>query len=162
MRVAVARVLGLPPGGVGRMSETRLLALDVAPVAWFGKLFEAEGWTMLFIAALASLVQMRLWVRAHEPELGLRRAVGARRGRIVAMVLLHAAGVGAGGVAVGLWLGPAVWSALGTVVRGLPAWDAGLVLRYAGLLVAVTTLGALVPAWRAVRAAPARLLASGA
>jgi putative ABC transport system permease protein len=162
MRVALAHLLGLPPDGVARMSETRLLALQLAPVAWFGRLFEAEGWTMLFIAALASLVQMRLWVRAHEPELGLRRAVGARRGRIVVMVLLQAAGVGAGGVAAGLWFGPAVWSALGTVVRGLPAWDASLVLRYAGLLVAVTTLGALIPAWRAARAAPARLLASGA
>jgi putative ABC transport system permease protein len=162
VRAAVAHVLGLPPDAVARMSETRLLGLQLAPVAWFGKLFEAEGWAMLFIAALASLVQMRLWVRAHEPELGLRRAVGARRGRIIALVLLRAAGVGAGGVAVGLWFGPAVWSALGTVVRGLPAWDAGLVLRYAALLVAVTTLGALVPAWRAVRAAPARLLASGA
>jgi hypothetical protein len=162
LRAAVAQGLGLTPDGVGRMSETRLLALQLAPVAWFARLFGAEGWAMLFIAALASLVQMQLWVRAHEPELGLRRAVGAGRGRIVALVLLRAAGVGAGGVAVGLWLGPAVWSALGTVVRGLPAWDAGLVLRYAALLVAVSTMGALVPAWRAVRAAPARLLASGA
>ncbi len=115
---------------------------------------------MLFVAALASLVQMRLWVRSLEPELGMRRAVGARRGRILALVLLRAAGVGVGGIAVGLGFGPAVWSALGTVVRGLPEWDAALVLRYAGILVTTTTLGALVPGWRAARAAPAGLLAA--
>lgn len=61
---------------------------------------------------------------------------------------------------VGVMLGPAVWSALGTVVRGLPTWDIALLARMALLLVAVTTLGALVPTWRAARAAPATLLAA--
>ena len=32
--------------------------------------------------------------------------------------------------------------------------------RYAALLLATTTIGALIPAWHAVRAAPAGLLAS--
>jgi ABC-type lipoprotein release transport system permease subunit len=68
--------------------------------------------------------------------------------------------VGAGGVVVGQVLGPPVWSALGTVVRGLPTWDVALLARLALLLVAVTTVGALVPAWRASRAAPATLLAA--
>jgi ABC-type lipoprotein release transport system permease subunit len=62
-------------------------------------------------------------------------------------------------VAVGLVLGPAVWTGLGTIVRGLPAWDAGVVARFALLLVATTLVGALIPAWRAARTAPATLLA---
>jgi ABC-type lipoprotein release transport system permease subunit len=48
---------------------------------------------------------------------------------------------------------------LGAGVRGLPAWDAALVLRYAALLVTTTVLAALWPAWRASRQSPAALLA---
>ena len=125
------------------------------------RLFAAEGWAILLIAAVAGAVQMSLWVRSRSPELGLRRAVGASRRRTLGLVLRRAATVGVAGTAVGLVLGPAVWSALGTIVRGLPGWDSGLVLRLAALLVCTSTAGALVPAWRAARADPARLLAAG-
>ena len=146
-------------GGVAHTSEASLLAAQLAPVAWFGRLFAAEGWAMLVGALIATLVQMRLWVVSLAPELGLRRAVGAGAGRVMALVFGRAALVGVGGVAVGLVLGPAVWSALGTIVRGLPAWDTVVVARFAVLLVATTLVGAVVPAWRAVRTAPATLLA---
>jgi hypothetical protein len=146
-------------GGVTHTSEASLLAAQLAPVAWFGRVFAAEGWAMLVAALIATLVQMRLWVVSLALELGLRRAVGAGAGQVLALVLGRAALVGVGGVTVGLVLGPVVWSALGTIVRGLPAWDAGVVTRFAVLLVATTLVGALVPAWRAVRTAPATLLA---
>jgi hypothetical protein len=155
----VDRAVGQPAGGVARMSEAALLAAQRAPVAWFGRMFAAEGWTMLLVAVLGTLVQMRLWVRSLAPELGLRRASGARRRQVVGHVVIRAAAVGLGGIMVGLCLGPAVWNALGTIVRGLPAWDAGAMVRLAGLLVVATALGAVVPAWRASRAAPAALLA---
>jgi len=67
--------------------------------------------------------------------------------------------VGLGGVVVGSVLGPALWSGLGTIVRGLPAWDGGVLARFAVLLVATSTAGALVPAWHAARTRPAALLA---
>jgi putative ABC transport system permease protein len=146
-------------GGVAYVSEASLLAAQLAPVAWFGRLFAAEGWAMLVGALVATLVQMRLWVASLAPELGLRRAVGAGAGQVMALVLGRAALVGVGGVVVGLVLGPAVWSGLGTIVRGLPAWDTGVVARFAVLLVATALVGALVPAWRAVRTTPATLLA---
>jgi hypothetical protein len=146
-------------GGVTHRSEASLLAAQLEPVVWFGRLFATEGWAMLVGALIATLVQMRLWVASLAPELGLRRAVGAGAAQVMALVLRRAALVGAGGVAVGLVLGAAAWSGLATIVRGLPAWDAGVVARFAVLLVATTLVGALVPAWRAVRTAPATLLA---
>jgi ABC-type antimicrobial peptide transport system permease subunit len=76
-------------------------------------------------------------------------------------VLARAAGVGLCGAVLGAAFGPAVWGALGTIVRGLPAWDPALVLRYAGVLVVTTVVAAALPAWRAARTAPARLLAAG-
>ncbi|MEP6687674.1 MAG: FtsX-like permease family protein, partial [Gemmatimonadales bacterium] len=145
--------------GTSYVSEAALASAQLAPVAWFGRLFAAEGCGALLAALAATLVQMRLWVRSLAPELGLRRAVGAGAGQVIALVLGRAALVAAGGVVVGLVLGPALWGAVGTVVRGLPAWDFELLARMAVLLVAVTMVGALAPAWHAARATPAALLA---
>lgn len=155
---AVSRLLG-GTGGVAHLSEAALHSAQVAPVAWFGRLFAAEGWAVLLVALLAMVVQVRVWVRSQSHELGLRRALGAGAGQVIALVLGRAALVGLGGVAVGVVAGPAVWSALSTIVRGLPAWDFGLLARFAVLLVATSAAGALAPAWRAARTRPAALLA---
>jgi putative ABC transport system permease protein len=144
--------------GVTAVSETALRAAERAPVGWFGTLFELEGLATLLIAVVATGVQMRLWVRSLSPELGLRRALGAGRTRMASLVVARAALVAVGGVAVALALGPSAWSALGTVVRGLPTWDLGLLARFAGLLVGVAVLSAAMPAWRLLRAPPASLL----
>ena len=155
---AVSRALGAT--AVDEMSEARMLAAQRAPIAWFGRFFAVEGWLTLLLAAVGTLVQMRLWVRSLAPELGVRRALGARRWRVIGVVLGRAAVVGFAGLGVALVLGPPVWGALGTIVRGLPAWEPAIVARYAALLLATTTIGALIPAWHAVRTAPAGLLAS--
>jgi hypothetical protein len=144
--------------GVTTVSETALRAAERAPVAWFGALFALEGWATLLIAVAATGVQMRLWVRSLSPELGVRRALGASRTRVASLVMARAAVVAVGGMAVALALGPSVWSALGTIVRGLPMWDPGLLARFAGLLVGVAVLSAALPTWRLLRAAPASLL----
>ena len=43
---------------------------------------------------------------------------------------------------------------------GTAPWDHGIVLDLAGLLIGSALAGALVPAWRAARLPPAKLLAS--
>jgi ABC-type antimicrobial peptide transport system permease subunit len=103
---------------------------------------------------------MWLWVASLLAELGVRRAVGARRRNVLGYVLWRAVLVAVGGAAFGSWLGMMVWDALGSVVAGSPAWDPGAVLRYGLLLGAAALAGALVPAWRASRAAPVELLRS--
>jgi hypothetical protein len=75
-------------------------------------------------------------------------------------VVLRAAGVCLAGIALGIWIGGAIWSVLGGLVPGLEPWDAGLVCRYGAMLLACTLLGALPSAWRAARATPASLLAA--
>ena len=144
--------------GVTTVSETALRAAERAPVAWFGALFALEGWATLLIAVAATGVQMRLWVRSLSPELGVRRALGASRTRVASLVMARAAVVAVGGMAVALAMGPSVWSALGTIIRGLPTWDPGLLARFAGLLVGMALLSAAPPTWRLLRAPPASLL----
>jgi putative ABC transport system permease protein len=102
---------------------------------------------------------MWLWVSSLLGELALRRAVGARRRRLIAHVLWRALLVAGGGVAFGSWLGMMVWDAVSGLVAGLPSWDPGDVARLGVLLAVAAIAGAWLPAWRAVHTPPAAQLA---
>jgi ABC-type antimicrobial peptide transport system permease subunit len=64
------------------------------------------------------------------------------------------------GTVFGLWFGQAIWSTLPSVMTGAAQWDMRVLLRYSLLLVLTTLAGAMLPAWRALRATPASLLGS--
>lgn len=146
---------------VARESMSQLTATEAAPVRWFSRMLGMEAWVLLTLATLGTFVVMQLWITSLLYELGLRRAVGARRREILKFVLSRAVAVAIGGVAIGLWVGFIVWGALAAVVAGLPEWDVRVALGLAPLLVAATLAGALLPAWRAARAAPTTLVRAG-
>jgi len=143
---------------IRRVSGAVLAAAETAPLRWFGGMFAMEGWVLLTSATLGTFVMMRLWVISRLYELGLRRAVGARRRNVFGFVMSRAASVAIGGVAIGLWLGLVVWGTLSTIVAGLPPWDLGAALRIAPLLMGAALAGAWLPAWQAARTAPVGLL----
>ena len=159
----LARVLRAGVGAgrarVGLHGAGGVLAAEAAPLQWFGAMVGAEGWAMLALAALGTFAVVWLWVASLGSELGLRRAIGARRRDVVGHVLARAAVVAAAGLAMGLWLGLMLSDALRAAIAGLPAWDPLAVLRFGALLVAAALAGAAVPAWRAARTPPARLVA---
>jgi putative ABC transport system permease protein len=156
---AVATVRrALAPDHTSRLTEQRLLADELRPLGWFATLIQAEGWAVLVLACGGTFVLIRLWVDSLLTELGIRRAVGARRRHIIALVLLRAAGMALGGVAAGLWFGPGLWNVVHGVMADLPAWNADVVARYAAILVAAVVLGAAPPAWRAARTTPGELI----
>lgn len=155
----LARTLGTAPQAVRVTDEADLLSVDRSALAWFARAFALEGWLALLLAVLGTAVQMRLWLRALAPELGIRRALGARRSRLLLGVLGRAAGVGVAGVAVGLALGPSVWQAVGAMVGPMPTWDPGLVVRYGLVLTATTVVTAGWPAARLLRRPAGALLA---
>ncbi len=156
---AVARALGPGSAAVPPVSEASLLGAEAAPVRWFAGMFGAEGWALLAIATIGTFAMMWLWVASLLTELGVRRAVGARRRDVMGYVLWRALVVAIGGAAFGSWLGMMVWDALGGVLPNLPAWEPGQVLRLALLLSAAALAGAFVPARHAARTPPAALLA---
>ena len=47
---------------------------------------------------------------------------------------------------------------LRNLIEGLPGWDAGLAVRLTAMLIGVSLAGAALPAWRATREVPARIL----
>ena len=151
-------VLGVSHAATTRASESRLLSAEAAPIRWFGRVFGLEGWVMLAVATIGTFVVLRLWVASLLHDLGVRRAVGARRRHVYWFVFSRALGIAVGGVAIGCWCGGLLWGTLTSLVAGLPAWDGGVAERFGLLLTVAAMAGALMPAWQAARAAPAQLV----
>jgi len=141
-------------------SERSVREAGIAPVRWFGERFELQGWALVGLTSLGIMGFMALWVNSLTGEIGIRRAMGARRNQILGWVVWRAIGVAAKGVVAGVWFGVAVWGTLPALVTGTASWDPGRFLAYALLIVALVLCGVLFPAWRVSRALPARLLQS--
>jgi predicted permease len=118
----------------------------------------AFGVLALTLAAVGVYGMLAYGVARRTAEIGIRMAVGATRGDVVAMVLREAALVGAAGIAVGL--GAAV--GLGRLVEGLVfelrPGDPRVLGGAAVLLALVALAAALGPARRASRMDPMRAL----
>lgn len=154
----IAAAAGVNARRVVVRRESDIVAAELAPLRWFTHWIGLEGWASLLIAVAGVFSLMRLWVSSLRPEIGVRRAVGARRGSIMGFVLVRAALAGAWGVAVAVWFGPAAHDALATSIQGLPDWATASMARYGVLLLVIAMTGALVPAWRATATAPAELV----
>ena len=89
-------------------------------------------------------------------------AIGANRRNILGMVLRRGLLVALAGLAAGMVASNGAWSAIAAYVPGVTQASGrrdivGLVL-VAGVILVVTTLAALVPAYRASRIAPTEAL----
>lgn len=147
----------------GRITEmttlSALKARETAVMVWFGRLTRGAGWAVLLIALAGMFAVMARWVAAVGPELAVRRAVGARRGHVIRFVLARALGVAAAGAGAGLVLSLFVSGALEDAFPGLPTWSWPGAIAAGSALLAATAVGALVPGWTLIRAAPAVKLA---
>ncbi len=143
-----------PRSGAGAaVSYRAYIAAQRAPLRWFGRWFEIEGTLALLLGAIGTGALLWLWVRALRPELGLRRAVGATRGRVLLEILGPAAKAGLGGAAAGVvFFGPTLWPEVSRIATGMEWWQPALILPIGAVLVAAAIAGALVPGIAASRA----------
>jgi predicted permease len=120
----------------------------------------AFGVLALTLAAVGVYGMLAYAVTRRTAEIGIRMAVGATRGDMVAMVLREAALVAAAGIAIGL----AAAVALGRMVEGLvfelKPGDPRVLGAAAALLALVAIAAALGPARRAAGMDPMRALRS--
>lgn len=87
-------------------------------------------------------------------EIGIRIALGARRGQVVRLVLRDSMGMLLAGVALGTALALAAGRGAGALLFGLKAWDP-VTLGYGAVLLAVVALlASWIPAYRASRLDP--------
>ena len=106
---------------------------------WFTTLLSVMGLVAALIAIGGLLVMLRLWLDSQRLELGVHRAVGARRRDVQRMVLGRASLVAAGGCAFGAWLGLIAWDVMPRVIPGATMWD-GQVVVFTGLGLSTLTL----------------------
>ena len=114
-----------------------------------------------FFGALAALLTMvglygviSYFVALRRNEIGIRIALGADAGRIVAMILGETIAMVGLGTAIGLALSVAAAKSVGTLVFGLKPTDPLTLAGAAALLIAVAAAASYVPARRAARIEP--------
>ena len=143
-----------PEGGELEVLVSRALAEAAFTYRFSGALFLLFGTVALFLAALGLYAVMSFQVGRRTHEMGVRLAVGARRGDLLALVLRAGLGQVVLGLVPGLVLG-AVFTRLVTVFlyrvegAGLPSLAA-----VTSTLVAAGLLACWLPARRAARVDP--------
>jgi ABC-type antimicrobial peptide transport system permease subunit len=117
-------------------------------------LTSAFGGVALLLACLGLYGTISYGVTRRVTELGLRMALGAARRNVLWLVMREASVVVLAGAAIGIPLVYVAGRAVASLLFGVRAVDAAAYLVAAGLLVAVATLAAFLPAHRASRIDP--------
>ena len=94
------------------------------------------------------------FVAQRRSEIGIRMALGASRGRVVAGMLRNACVMLAGGLAAGTALSLFAGRGASTLLFGLKSWDPVTLAGAAALLVLVTLVASVVPSLRAANVNP--------
>lgn len=112
----------------------------------------------LVLAALGVYSVMAYAVTARQREFGIRSALGAHRGNVLALVLRQGMAMAVLGTAIGLLV--AVWATrvLAGMLVGVAPRDPGTFLVIAMILLGVSSVACLIPARRATRVDPVEAL----
>lgn len=153
---AIEAVHGLDP---------RLLAMatgDFVKTDTRMKLAEAMAWmtsiVAMVIGAIGTLNTMMMSVHERTKEIGILRAIGWPRRRVVGMILLESCGLAVTAALLGAIAAICLTSALSRApaASGIlaPQIDATILLRGFLIAMGIGLLGAWLPAWRAARLLP--------
>jgi predicted permease len=112
------------------------------------------GSLALLLACIGLYGVLSYTVSQRTSELGIRMALGAQRGNVVWLILREALLVTVLGAVAGVAIALFVTRVLATLLYGLTAHDPIVLAGAAALLLAVATLAASLPAWRASRTDP--------
>jgi predicted permease len=108
----------------------------------------------LTLAAIGLYGVMAFAVAQRTTEIGIRMALGARRGSVLGRVMGQGMALVGAGAAVGLVLALALGGLAGRLLYGVAPTDPGVLAATAGLLAAVAAAACWVPAHRACRVDP--------
>ncbi|HET9372940.1 MAG TPA: ABC transporter permease [Vicinamibacterales bacterium] len=125
------------------------------------------AWLVVAFAGLALALAivglygvMQIAVSATEREIGVRAALGQPRDRIVGSVMASGLTMTVLGVAVALVLAVLLADAVRPLLFETPAFDPRIAIAVAALVMSVSALTCLRPAWRAATIDPVRVLRS--
>ncbi|MBI3666720.1 MAG: ABC transporter permease [Acidobacteria bacterium] len=132
-----------------------MLAASAAERRFALILFEAFALAALVLAATGIYGVLSGSVAERTREIGVRAALGASRGNILALVLRQGMTLTGLGVAIGLAGAAAAGQAIAAMLFGVSRLDPVTYLGVIALLLGVSAIACWVPAWRAARVDPA-------
>jgi putative ABC transport system permease protein len=131
-----------------------LVAASAAERRFALVLFEAFALTALVLAAIGIYGVLSGSVNEQTREIGVRSALGATAGEILALVVRQGLGLAGLGAVLGLAGALLASQALTSLLFGVSSLDPVTYLGVIALLLAVSALACWAPAWRASRVEP--------
>ena len=113
------------------------------------------GCAALLLAAIGTYGMFTYRVSRRTREMGIRLALGAARGRVVAEILRESLSLATFGVAVGIAGAIAAGRAMSGMIAGVSPYDLPTMLTSVCVLTSVAAAACLGPAWRASHVDPA-------
>lgn len=164
-RAAITRLISARHAGAKNfeLDDAAGRAQEQLIVSVIELLLVATGALALFVGGINVMNVMFVRVSERRREIGLRRALGATRGSILALFLAESTLLAAFGGLIGVALGSALTAlaatAMAQVFNGFPLVIPGLALALGtGLALSVGVLSGLLPAWHAARLNPVAAL----
>jgi ABC-type antimicrobial peptide transport system permease subunit len=149
-------LLALDPNLVFVENQTMEAEVDATlfPVRASAWLVSAVGLIAMALAAIGLYGVIAYSVARRTREIGIRIALGARPGAVVGLVMQEGLLVALAGLVVGCLLAVIAARAVAGALYGVGAADPISWIGAAVVLLGVSTLANLIPAWRAARVDP--------
>ncbi len=112
----------------------------------------------LLLSAVGLYAVLSYMVAQRTNEMGLRLALGARRGDVLALILKRGLTLAGIGLAIGLAASAVLTRFISSQIYSVHAFDPVTYVVVTGLLVAISLLASAAPAWRAARVDPMKTL----
>jgi putative ABC transport system permease protein len=121
-------------------------------------MFTLFGGLALAVASVGLYGVIAYSVTQRTHEMGVRAALGARKGDLLRLVVGEGMRITVIGIILGAALSLAAGKFLAALLFGVTARDPGTFAVVATVLLAVAVIGSVIPAWRAARADPTAAL----
>ena len=131
-----------------------LVRASLAPSRFFAGLLATFATLALVLAAVGVYGVMAYAVARRTREIGVRMALGARRGTVLAMVLREGGLLAALGLSLGFALAWSLGEALSSLLYGVDARDPATLAAVAAVLAVTALAASAVPARRAAKIEP--------
>jgi ABC-type antimicrobial peptide transport system permease subunit len=118
------------------------------------------GIAALSLAILGVYGVLAYWVSLRTPEFGIRVALGSSKVSLIRLVLLEALAPVGGGIALGLLTSLAATRAIRSLLYETSPTDPTSIVTSVGILFVATFVAAFMPAYRASRIDPMKVLRS--
>jgi predicted permease len=112
----------------------------------------------LLLSAIGLYAVLSYMVAQRTNEMGLRMALGARRGDVLKLILKRGLVLAGIGLVIGLAASAMLTRLIASQIYGVHAFDPITYISVTGLLIAISLLASAAPAWRAAQVDPMKTL----